>query len=145
MTTKCADCSERTHPQKRGFPQTRGQDPGVIRIRPPSIKVEKLEISQDKMGSKDCKWSSLNAPGTENPLSHPVLKLDEFPFPIIGLWGNKNQPPSMKVKKLKIFWNKMGSMDCKWSSLNAPGTQTPLSHPILKLGEFPFPIISPLG
>ena len=27
----------------------------------------------------------------------------------------------------------------------APGTETPLSHPILKINEFPFPIISPLG
>ena len=66
-------------------------------------------------------------------------------FPLLALWGNKNWPTSMKVKKLKIFWNKMGSMDCKWSSLNAPGTQTPLPHPILKLGEVPFPIVSPLG
>ena len=31
-----------------------------------------------------CKWSSLNAQGTENPLSHPLLGLEEFPFPIIG-------------------------------------------------------------
>ena len=27
-----------------------------------------------------CKWSSLNAPGIEKPLSHSVLKLYEFPF-----------------------------------------------------------------
>ena len=66
-------------------------------------------------------------------------------FPLLALWGNKNWPPSMKVKKLKIFWDKMGSKGCKWSSLNAPGTQTPLSHPILKLDEFPFLHISPLG
>ena len=59
-------------------------------------------------------------------------------FPLLALWGNKNWPPSMKVKKLKIFQDKMGSMGCKWSSLNAPGTQSPLSHPILKLDEFPF-------
>ena len=44
----------------------------------------------------------------------------------------------MKLKKLKIFWNKMGLMCCRWSSFNAPGTQTPLSHPILKLDESPF-------
>ena len=60
-------------------------------------------------------------------------------------WGNKNWPPSMKVEKLKIFWDKRGSKGCKWSSLNAPGTQSPLSHPILKLDDFPFPIIGPLG
>ena len=64
---------------------------------------------------------------------------------ILALWGNKNWPPSMKVKKLKIFWNKSGLMGCKWSSLNAPGTGNPLSHSVLELEEFPFPIISPLG
>ena len=37
--------------------------------------------------SEGCKWSSLNAPGTETPLSHSILKLDEFPFPIIGPLG----------------------------------------------------------
>ena len=36
-------------------------------------------------------------------------------------------------------------LDGKWTSLNAPGTETPLPHPYLKLDEFPFPIISPLG
>ena len=66
-------------------------------------------------------------------------------FPLLALLGNKNWPPSMKVKKLKIFWNQMGVMGCTWSRLNAPGTENPLSHPILKLDEFPFPIISPLG
>ena len=30
-------------------------------------------------------------------------------------------------------------------SLNAPGTETPLSYPFLELGESPFLIISPLG
>ena len=28
---------------------------------------------------------------------------------------------------------------------DGPGTETPLSHTILKLDELPFPIISPLG
>ena len=60
------------------------------------------------------------------------------PFPLLALWGNKNWPASMKLKKLEIFWNKMGSMGCKWSSLNAPGTQNPLSHSIWKLDESPF-------
>ena len=92
-----------------------------------------------------CNWSGLNAPGTGNPLSHPVLKLDEFPFPIIGLWGNKNWPPSMKVKKMENFGNKSGLMGCKWSSWNAPGTGNPLSHSVLELRNCPFPNISPLG
>ena len=46
----------------------------------------------------------------------------------------------MKVKKLEIFQNKIGLKGCKWSSLNAPGTETPLSHPYWKLQEFPFSI-----
>ena len=36
-------------------------------------------------------------------------------------------------------------MGCIWSSLNVPGTGIPLSHPILKLEDFPFLIIGPLG
>ena len=66
-------------------------------------------------------------------------------FPLLALWGNKNWPPSMKVQKLKIFWNKMSSKGCKWSSLNGPGTENPLSHSILKLAEFPSSIIGPRG
>ena len=59
-------------------------------------------------------------------------------FPLLALWGNKNWPPSMKVKKLEIFQDKSGSTGCKGSSLNAPATKNPLSHPILRLEEFPF-------
>ena len=67
------------------------------------------------------------------------------PFPLLALWGNKNGLPSMKVKKLKIVQNKVGLTGCKWSSLKAPGTETPLSYPFLELGEFPFLVIGPLG
>ena len=112
---------------------------------PPSMKVKKLDNSQNKSGSTGCKWSSLNAPGTENPLSHPLLGLGEFQFLLLALWGIKNWPPSMKVKKLENFQNQRGLKGCKWPSLNAPGTENPLSHSVLKLDEFPFPIIGPLG
>ena len=44
----------------------------------------------------------------------------------------------MKVKKLLNLENKIGLTGCKWSSLNAQGTQTPLSSPFLELGDFPF-------
>ena len=57
----------------------------------------------------------------------------------------KNGLPSMKVRMLEKFLNKMGLKACKWSSLNASGIETPQSHPYWELGEFPFPIISPLG
>ena len=58
---------------------------------------------------------------------------------------NKNWPPSMKVKKFENVLSKSGSTGCNWSSLIAPGTENHLSHPILKLDEFHFPIIGPLG
>ena len=35
-------------------------------------------------------------------------------------------------------------MSCKWSSLNCPGTERPLSHPIVWLDKTPFPTFSPL-
>ena len=54
---------------------------------PPSMKGEKLEFIGNKNDLKGHKWSSLNAPGTENPLSHPVLELDNCPLPIIGPLG----------------------------------------------------------
>ena len=64
---------------------------------------------------------------------------------LLALWGNKNWLPNMKVKELENFQNKMGLKDCKWSSLNGPGTQVPMSHPFLELEKLPFLNISPLG
>ena len=66
-------------------------------------------------------------------------------LPLLALWGNKNWLPSMKGEKLEKCQDKMGLKGYKWSSLNAPGTETLLSYPYGELGEFPFPIISPLG
>ena len=60
---------------------------GVIRIGLPSMKVKKMEKFQSKSGLMGCKWSSLNATGTGNPLSHPVLELRNCPFPNIGPLG----------------------------------------------------------
>ena len=90
-----------------------------------------------------------------NPLPHSFLELGEFSFlhmspldslfSILALWGNKKWPPSMKVEKMEIFGNNMSLIGCKWSSLNAPSTQNPLSHSFLEVGEFPFLHISPLG
>ena len=53
----------------------------------PNMKMEMLENYQNKRGWTGCKWSSLIAPGTENPLSHSFLWLWEYPFPIIGPLG----------------------------------------------------------
>ena len=66
-----------------------------------------------------------------------------FPYPLMFRAGFESE--IMKVKKLEFYGYKSGLKGCKWSSLNAPGTESNLSHSILKLGEFPFPIIGPLG
>ena len=59
-------------------------------------------------------------------------------FWLLALWGNKNGLPGMKVQNLKICLNKSDSTGCKWSSLNVPGTEAPLSPPFLELGVFFF-------
>ena len=107
--------------------------------------MKKLEFYENKSGLKGCQWSNVNGPGTETPLSHPFLKLGEPLFPLLALWGNKKWPPSMKVKNLENYQKVRCAKGSKWSSLDAPGTQSPLSHSILELDEFHFPIISPLG
>ena len=112
---------------------------------PPSMKVQQMENSQNKMGLKGCKCSSLNALGTQTPLSHSVLELHFSLFSLLALWGNKKWSPSMKVQQMENSKNKMGIKGCKWSSLDAPGTHSPLSHPILEWGNLPFLTISPLG
>ena len=64
-----------------------------------------MENFQNELGLKGFKWTSLNAPGTETPLSHPILELGEFPFLTIGplLLGYKKWLPSMKVEKYENF------------------------------------------
>ena len=76
-----------------------------------------------------------------------VSKTSELPFNLLLLpfshyWPSG--PPSMKVKKLQKFGNKSGLMGCKCSSLNASGTENPLSHLLLGSEKLPFPIIGPL-
>ena len=69
-------------------------------IWPPSMQVEKMEFFQNVRCAKGCKWSSLIAPGTENPLSHSFLGLWHFSFPYY--W------PSEAIR--------MGSPVWKWKS-----------------------------
>ena len=56
----------------------------------------------------DCKWSSLNAPGTENPLYHSILKLDESPFPIISPLGKKELPSQYESEKVENILEQNG-------------------------------------
>ena len=63
-------------------------------------------------------------------------------FPLLALWGNKNWPPSMKVKKVKIFQNKRGLIGCKSSSQTASGIENPLLHPTAVMYHFPISSIN---
>ena len=58
----------------------------------------------------------------------PIGKGKFSQLQLLALWGNKNWLPSMKGKELKIFQNKIGLKGCNWSSLNAPGTEAPVSY-----------------
>ena len=118
---------------------------GVIRIGLPVWRWK----SWKSFGTKWAQWAANGPVWMPQALKTPCLiqfwSWMNPPFPLLALWGNKNWPPSMKVKKMEIFQNKRGLKGCKWPSLNAPGTEHPLPHPLLGLEEFPFPIIGPLG
>ena len=118
---------------------------GVIRMGSPVWKWKNWKFIRTKSAQQ-----AANGPDwmPQALKTHRVILFwgcENSPFPLLALWGNKNWPPSMKVKKMKNFQNKRGLKGCRWSSLNAPGTENPLSHPLLELEEFPFPIIGPLG
>ena len=60
--------------------------------------------------------SALNAPGTETLKPLSLIHIGSWEnslFSLLALWGNKNGLPSMKVKKLEKFQNKIGLMACK--------------------------------
>ena len=105
---------------------------GVIRIGLPIWRWKSWKSS----GTKWAQWAA-NGP-VWMPQALKPLWLIQFRswmnplFPLLAFWGNKKWPPIMTEKKLKIFWNKMGSMGCKWSRLNAPSSQIPLPHPFLE-------------
>ena len=69
------------------------------------------------------------------------LGLYEFYFPF---WGNKVWIGSKELESENVakFSEQKGLQKVQF---DAPGTQSPLSHSVLKLDDFPFSIISPLG
>ena len=66
---------------------------------------QKFEKIQKKLCLTGCKWSSLDAPGTESPLTHSGWENSISSF---SSWGNKELAlPSMKAKSLKNFRTKL--------------------------------------
>ena len=49
------------------------------------------------------------------------------------------------MRQIEISWKKLGLHGCKWSSLNASGTENPLSRSDLEFEKLPYLTISPLG
>ena len=101
------------------------------------------------MGSPVWKWKScknMRRKGAEQAANGPVwlpkalktfcliqfLGWKNSLFPLLALWGNKNWPTNMKVKKAQKYLSKCGWTGCKWSSWSPPGTQSPLCHLLLK-------------
>ena len=52
--------------------------------------------------------------------------------------------PSIKIRKAEQFWNKISLTGCKWYSLNAPSTETHVSHS-LNASKFESPNASHLN
>ena len=66
-----------------------------------------VSLTEQKGYIMRCKWSSLNATGTENPLCYPLLGLDDFPFS--HYWPSgviRIGLPVWKWKSLKNFGTK---------------------------------------
>ena len=100
----------------------------------------------EQNGLKGMQMVQFECPGHSHPFCLIHLgNWENSPFSILALWGNKNWPPSINMEQIENYLNKMGLMGSKWSSLNAPGTQTPLSHSVLKFANWPFSIIGSLG
>ena len=56
---------------------------------------------------------------------------ERIPFLIFSSGVIRNGIPSIKLRTIENFWDKISLTGCKWSSLNAPGTDTPVSHSFL--------------
>ena len=85
------------------------------------MKVKEMENFQNKIGSMGCKWSSLNAPGTENPLSHSILGFVLYiPWvwrtPLSNYWSSGVIRIGLPVWKRKS-WENLGTWLAQWISI----------------------------
>ena len=83
-----------------------------------------------------------NIPCIDNFWSNPIFQILTPCSPIpSSLRSNKELVlPVWRAKRCGNFWDKISLTGCKWSSLNALGTENPVSHSLL--GESHFPIFS---
>ena len=99
-----------------------------------------------KMLAKRLQMVRFECPSVRNP--RVSLTFGGFHFPniqplplpsLLSLGVIRKGSPSMKGKEVRIFWSKISSTGCKGSSLNDPGTETPVSHSLLEESLFSFP------
>ena len=127
--------------------------------------LNKVEIHFAKIGFVDCKWSNLNAPGSYTPCSNLLCKIRfrwllmvQFECPRVihpllsstigvcctvplSLHAGKGKCCMWPIKKVEIYFSKIGFVDSKWSNLNAPGSLTPWFHSLLGcIVGCPFPL-----
>ena len=107
------------------------------------MKKKNLEKCWLKRGLMQCIWSNLNVPGNGSPC---LIQFISWKISFSGYWttGVIRMGSQYEGEEFKKFWLKRGLMQCIWSSLNVQGNGSPLSHPSLKLEDFPFLIIGPL-
>ena len=99
-----------------------------------------------KMLAKRLQMVRFECPSVRNP--RVSLTFGGFHFPniqplplpsLLSLGVIRKGSPSMKGKEVSFFWGKISSTGRKWSSLNDPGTETPVSHSLLEESLFSFP------
>ena len=107
------------------------------------MKNKKVEHFWDKISLTGCKWSNLNAPRSETPVSHSLLGDSLFPifspccFLSSSLWGNKELSlPLWKVKSWKFFGTKWAQQAANGPVSLTPSTETPVFHSLL--GDYLF-------
>ena len=104
------------------------QSAGASRSQMPfeNEHLHTMNYPHKRTSSRDfCAWGIQTGPFAACGANF-VFKFSNF-LPS-SLWGNKNWLPNMKAEKLEIFLNKIGLTGCKWSSLNAPCTESLVSH-----------------
>ena len=104
-------------------------------------KVGKLH---SKISLTGYKWSSLNAPRSQTTWCHLFFKSSLSHFlalllpSLLSLHYKEMVYFGCLGKKVEIFWNKISLTVCKWSSLNAPWSETPVYNSFLESSRVPF-------
>ena len=113
----------------------RRRDVSLAKIFVYLVIRSELTLGWVKKGCKIIEQNQLNGLQMA-PLSYQWLDDSLFSLPLSGVI--RIELTNMNGTNLENCWDKISLMGCKWSSLNVPGTETPLSHEWLDDSLFPF-------